>query len=259
MRYRLISMDFDGTLLTSDKKITERTKETIQKCKDNNYIIVGVTARNLSSVKRVSNLNMFDYLILNNGCYIYDVQNDNGNHIGCISEENAQKITDYFKNIAKEINYCATEKYYTYKNKTSKPIFKTVNNIEEVKEPICRINIFMNSNEDIMKCKNYIDKNFNTVDSIIMQDTDNDSDEKWITLNPKGINKLSTLKNLCQKLNINITEVIFFGDGLNDLELIQSVGLGVAMSNAVSEVKEKAKTITLSNNEEGIAEFLEKI
>lgn len=50
--------------------------------------------------------------------------------------------------------------------------------------------------------------------------------------------------------------MIFFGDGLNDLEIIESVGLGVAMGNALPEVKDQAKAITTSNEEDGIAEFV---
>ena len=45
MKYKIIAMDFDGTLLTKNKKITERTKRTLLECKQNNYIIIGVTAK----------------------------------------------------------------------------------------------------------------------------------------------------------------------------------------------------------------------
>ena len=50
---KIISMDFDGTLLTSDKKITDKTKSILKRCRDNNYIIIGITARNLASAKDV--------------------------------------------------------------------------------------------------------------------------------------------------------------------------------------------------------------
>lgn len=91
-----------------------------------------------------------------------------------------------------------------------------------------------------------------------MSDTDNNS-RKWLALNPKGINKLETLKGLCQKMNVNINKVIFFGDGANDLSIISQVGLGIAMENALDEVKEQAKEITLSNDNDGIAYFLDNI
>lgn len=66
---------------------------------------------------------------------------------------------------------------------------------------------------------------------------------------------METLKKLCLKLDIDINEVIFFGDGGNDLSIISNVGLGVAMENALEEVKNKAKKITLSNDEDGIGYY----
>ena len=50
---RIISMDFDGTLLTSDKKITDRTRKCLVNLKNKSYVIIGVTARNLLSVKDI--------------------------------------------------------------------------------------------------------------------------------------------------------------------------------------------------------------
>ena len=85
-----------------------------------------------------------------------------------------------------------------------------------------------------------------------MLDTDNNSFKKWIALNPKGIDKFKALEVLCNKIGINLEEVIFFGDSANDLSIINKVGLGVAMGNALTEVKKQAKEITLSNDEDGI-------
>ncbi len=58
--------------------------------------------------------------------------------------------------------------------------------------------------------------------------------------------------------NISLDEMIFFGDGLNDLEVISEVGLGVAMGNALDEIKDKSKEVTDSNNNDGIVKFLDK-
>ena len=52
--------------------------------------------------------------------------------------------------------------------------------------------------------------------------------------------------------------MIFFGDGLNDLEVMDEVGLGVAMGNALEEIKDKSKEVTETNNEDGIVKFLDK-
>ena len=133
-----------------------------------------------------------------------------------------------------------------------------VNGIDEINETIGRINIFLKDESRIITYKEYIQKTFDDIDVVVMSDTDNNS-RKWLALNPKGINKLETLKGLCKKMNININKVIFFGDGANDLSIISQVGLGIAMENALDEVKEQAKEITLSNDNDGIAYFLDNI
>lgn len=261
MKYKIIAMDFDGTLLTKNKKITERTKKTLLECKQNNYIIVGVTAKNLSSVKNVCNIEMFNYLILNNGAYLYDVKNQEGNYINNLNRDIAKKITEHFKDMAEALVFCTTERYYKYKSeiKSKKNYWIKINKFEEVQDTIARMNIYANTNEELIQYKKYIDENFDTINSIFMQDTDTGSNRMWLSLNPKGMNKSITLKKLCGKLNINMCEVIFFGDGPNDIEIIQKVGMGVAMGNALPQVKEQAKKVTLSNEEDGIAVFLEKI
>lgn len=104
--YKLIAMDFDGTLLTTDKKVTDYTKKVLLELKQLNYIIVVVTARTLDSVKSVADINMFDYLILNNGGYIYDIKNNSGEYQGIISLKDYTSITDSLKDLSKRIDYC---------------------------------------------------------------------------------------------------------------------------------------------------------
>lgn len=259
MNYKIISMDFDGTLLTSNKKVTNKTQNTILKYKNNSYIIVGVTARNLSSVKLVININMFDFLIINNGAYIYDVKNNKTTCLNSFNEEITRKITDCFKNIAARIDYCTLSYYYNYINKAkdSRDFIIKIDNIDKISEPISRINIFLKNNEDIIRYKEFINNNFTDLDAYIMQDTDQKNNIKWISLNLKKVNKFEALKFLCNKLNVPTEHVIFFGDNENDLTIINGVGLGVAMENAIDEVKKQAKAVTLSNNDDGIANFLE--
>lgn len=260
MNYKIISMDFDGTLLTSDKKVTEKNKRVLLKYKKNNYIIIGVTARNFASVRDVCDINMFNYLILNNGSYIYDVEKGEVININKIDKSIAIDITTYIKDDVEQIDYCSLNKYYIYKNKIkqNKDFLVQINNVDEIDEIIGRMNIFTNDRNKLIKAKEYIEKNFNDIDVIVMSDTDNKNNRQWLILNPKGINKLKALELLCEKLDISIDKVIFFGDSTNDLLIIGQVGLGIAMGNALNEVKEQSKDITLSNDNDGIAYYLEK-
>ena len=102
----------------------------------------------------------------------------------------------------------------------------------------------------------FINQKYEDLDCFIMKDSDNDY--RWLVILPKNVSKLSTLTELGNILDVKKEEMVFFGDGPNDIEVISSVGVGVAMDNAIKEVKEKAKYVTLSNNNCGVSHFLEK-
>ena len=89
-------MDFDGTLLTSNKKISDRTRKCLIEFKNKSYFIIGVTARNLLSVKNILDVSLFDYIILNNGSDIYYVGNDKVENVSNITKETAKKIYNSF-------------------------------------------------------------------------------------------------------------------------------------------------------------------
>ena len=75
----------------------------------------------------------------------------------------------------------------------------------------------------------------------------------------KKVSKAVAMEKIGELLGIAREEMVAIGDGLNDLSMIQYAGLGVAMGNAAKEVKEHAKFITDTNDEEGVRKVLEKI
>ena len=75
---------------------------------------------------------------------------------------------------------------------------------------------------------------------------------------PQNIDKAKSLSRLLTHLNFTSDEMIACGDGFNDLSMIKYAGLGVAMANAQSVVKDSANVITLSNDEDGIASIIEE-
>lgn len=249
MNYKIIAMDFDGTLLNEKKEVTERTKYVLTQCKDKGYIIVGVTARAFNSVKSVVPLDIFNYLILNNGTYVYDVKNEEGYCTGKIDKSESLKIVNKVESFSNKIGFVSPTSYYAYKYNS--PHIINIDNINDIKEDIVRMNIFLSDREDIDRVRNNLNSSYNNIHCFVMQDSN--SIERWLVVNPKGVDKKTTLEKLGEKLGITLEEIIFFGDGLNDLPVMGKVGCSVAMGNALDEVKEKCNEVTLSNNEDGIA------
>ncbi|WP_028547345.1 Cof-type HAD-IIB family hydrolase [Paenibacillus sp. UNC451MF] len=79
-----------------------------------------------------------------------------------------------------------------------------------------------------------------------------------IELNPKGISKASGLRQVCELLGIEMSQVIAMGDSLNDVTMIREAGLGVAMGNAQDSVKSLADVVTVTNEEHGVARIIEQ-
>ncbi|WP_339318998.1 Cof-type HAD-IIB family hydrolase [Paenibacillus sp. FSL R10-2734] len=79
-----------------------------------------------------------------------------------------------------------------------------------------------------------------------------------LEINPLGVNKATGIMEVCKLLGLEMSQVIAVGDSLNDLAAIQQAGLGVAMGNAQETVKEEADAVVASNNNDGIAEVIQK-
>ena len=252
-------MDFDGTLLDDNKRVSSKNREVLFDCKSRGYIIVGVTGRSLDSVKNVTSIDFFDYLVLNNGACLYDCANEKLTIIQCLNRDICISITNEIKDVATEIDYISSHVYYKYHSLTNEilPFIQYVSSFEEIQDTIVRMNVFFHDNKETALYLDCFQKKYPMVNSFMMQDSGKDA--QWIVVNPYGVSKLSTLKQLCEICHSNLSEVIFFGDGLNDVDVMENVGLGVSMKNALNEVRGVSKDVTLSNNSSGIAYYLEKL
>ena len=261
MKYKVVATDFDGTLLTSSKKISEENKKAFSMCRNNGCLTVGITARNLSSIKSVCDIEIFDYLIINNGTYIYNVSNGTGEYIDYLYSDVVKNITDMFLDKSNGIDYCGVNKYYAIKRKLerSRPFHIQINDLSEINEYVARINIFGKSNDDVYEFKRIVDERYPSFNTITMLDTDLNSDRRWVAINPSTCNKAIALKKLTENIGCSMEDVLYFGDATNDIEIITQVGMGIAMGNAIDEVKNAAKDVTISNDEDGVAYYINKI
>ena len=84
------------------------------------------------------------------------------------------------------------------------------------------------------------------------------SEPFFIELMPKGIDKATSIDRMLSTVGLTRENIICCGDGFNDMTMIEYAGVGVAMQNAQSKVKEKADYITKSNDEDGIVHVIDK-
>lgn len=84
------------------------------------------------------------------------------------------------------------------------------------------------------------------------------SEPYFIELMPQNVSKGNAVTELAARLNLTLDQVMAIGDQGNDLSMIKAAGTGVAMENAIDEVKQNAQFITANNNESGVAKAIQK-
>lgn len=266
MKYKLVAIDMDGTLLNSEKQISERTRKAIERAKVQGTHVVICTGRILKSALYYSkSLGLNNPLIACNGALIVD-ETQNIIYEKPLEKEKVRQIS----NLANlEEIYCHFyDESNFYSNTRSEEILKFYN--EGNSEVNVDVNVF-NDIEEIMAMEDlnvykfiFIDNNRDKLNNL--RDKLNDlgninTTSSWINnieaMGP-NVSKGEALKALCEILKIEHKEVIAIGDSENDLSMLKFAGLGVAMGNGDELIKEHSDHVTDSNDNDGVAKVIEK-
>ncbi|ORX46203.1 hypothetical protein BCR36DRAFT_297938 [Piromyces finnis] len=268
------NIDIDGTLLTPEGKLSERTKNVINKILEKNKDLHFVLAsgRAMPATQQIRNtLNIIKRpnteSILSNGCVIYDSESNiiYQNTIPTEFFVKAHKVLKpsseytYMYSIGNDAftynEYWAKtikEKYEEQTVVIDKDEFTKKIEMGEIK--VNKFSILVKSSEEAENIEEKLDKLRKEYKLEYAY-----SAGTFVDYMPPDTNKGTGLNHLIKILNVKKEEVIAFGDGGNDIELLQSAGWPVAMENASNKLKSHAKLITKSNREDGVADLLEKV
>lgn len=264
MKYKLIAIDMDGTLLNSNKEISDRTIQAITKAKNKGINVVLATGRILSSAQIYADrLNLNSHILACNGAIICD-GDKNVVHSVPMGLEAVEKV------ISLGEKYKTYFHFYNEKSLYSNQYVQEVVDYYSERDQKIDFNIFKDYNEIAMdKELNiykflFIDNDLDKL-SILRSELDQVEDlgitKSWsnnIEVMNKDVSKGLGLKHLCNLLNISSQQVIAIGDNENDISMIDFAGLGVAMGNGSDIVKSRANYITSTNDEDGVANVIEK-
>lgn len=288
--YKLIVTDLDGTLLNSYGEVSSKTKEIIKKLKENNVETIIASGRPISSIKAIAEeIESENYFIAGNGSTIYDIKNNEIIYEKNISKQKTLEIIDICEensihyNIYTEDEIIANKLQYNvlfYFKENQKKIdekkvkitivddireyVKQIENKKIIKITICdRDKMIFNA--IIKKIKNI--KEISILDvshmsrKMIKQGTEEIPIEYYYTeISLAEVNKWTAILYLIQKLNIKKEDVIAVGDNMNDKEMIENAGMGIAMKGSTPFIVEVADIITKNtNNEDGVANVLKEI
>ena len=261
--YKMIVMDLDGTLLNEQGKTTIETQEYLQILKEKGYVIVIATGRMYASIlNATSGAKFANYIISDTGSYIYNTEKKEPIMKKDLTEDFARKILLSYKDNCQYIDICDKNTIFKYTESTvSSDIIKSTKDIEYILKNcshISHIALTMKTEKDTLEAYNNLLTNEKGINIILMQDSF--SNRKWLDIMPANCTKYSGIQYLSKMLNIENEDIIAFGDGVNDSEMLKNCGYGVAMINALPEVKRVADDITKKdNNYDGVIDYLKNI
>ena len=270
MKIRLIALDFDGTLLNEEKKLSEGNREAIEECLARGIYIIPATGRTASGIPGfIREIPGIRYAILTNGAKVMDLQENKIISQELIDWELARKILTFLSDFPVA--------YDPYVEGRGKMEARFRDHLENYGVPPVMRQMVRSTRDEVedeiqllsqRRCA--VEKiNVFTADRKLRQDLWNQlsscarikvtsSLEYNLEINAASATKGEGLARLAGYLGIRMEETMACGDGTNDLSMIQAAGIGVAMENAMDAVKEQADYITLSNEHDGVAEAIRR-
>jgi Cof subfamily protein (haloacid dehalogenase superfamily) len=264
---KIIAFDLDGTVLNSGKEITPRTLTAIHRALSAGIHIIPATGRQFYDIPRPVKDISPSFIIANNGAQVYKMPEENPVLSKCYEKNAVLSLLDEFRNF-KGMIFGAYDTVGVFDNKgrgfeegiTARkrssglwknpyPLVDIESLIKEGKRFIKLVMIF----EDMAERQRAFDALLPRKDLYVTYfAADN------IEVMPAGVSKGSALRFVAKELGIAMKNVMALGDSDNDKEMILEAGLGIAMGNAIEELKARADEVTLSCDEDGAALAIEK-
>ncbi len=267
-KIKIISIDVDGTLLNSKKKLTQKVKNAILKAKNAGIKIVIATGRPLSGAKQILKElgldNQNDQYVVCFGGGVVETTSGEVLFEKKLTYDNYLDLETIALKLGLHFHASAPDRIYTADRDIGDYTLYEANLVNlgiSYRTPDEMKNI------PIIKCM-YVDEQ-KLLDKKIADHTPFSHLDNEITFtktapfyyeaNPKGVSKGNALEFLCKRLNLSSENLMAIGDEENDLSMIKYAGTGVAMGNAVLAVKNAAQMITKDCDHDGVAEAIEKI
>ncbi|MFV8270345.1 Cof-type HAD-IIB family hydrolase [Flavobacterium sp. GT2N3] len=261
MKYKMLVLDMDDTLLTDDHTISNENKEMLFKAQELGVHIVLASGRPTPAMTAYAKELQLDdsYMISYNGAVITDLKEDKVIFEQTLTQEQIHKLYDYsLKSKTHIITYVAgkivseTDSEYIEieKNITGLEHNKVVSFKEEVQSSAVKC--------ILLEEPSYLKEVEKDLKATMPDLSVSMSKPFFLEVAQNGIDKGASIKFLAEKLNILQSEIIAVGNAENDLTMIEYAGLGVWVDNVDPELRDKGDVIVASNNDHGVAEVVRR-
>ena len=271
--YRLIALDIDGTLLDSKTGMTAATVDAVRHAVGRGVSVTVCTGRSLPSAEEaVRHLPLNVPYVLNNGAMIYDVPAHRARYMRHLPNHLAMDSVRVFRSIGfhpivygplPEVQYFYYDSFdpdnhafVDYAAKNANRVHRVDDVCDFLGQDVTCITV-AERNERVKSREAHIRAQLPDT-SVVFEISPWDRCYSVITVMPSGVSKGDGLRRLALLLGISLSEVMAVGDNLNDLEMLDVAGLGVAMGNAAPETRARADYVTASVDDEGVARAIER-
>jgi Cof subfamily protein (haloacid dehalogenase superfamily) len=256
LKYKLLALDLDGTLLDSRGRIPPMHIEALKKAQDAGVILVIATGRYYMQTEWImKELGFEGILVSNDGAVTLKSDTKEIIHEYSYSIDDVEPFISFCRKNDIHFSVCTAFEYYVelmdnyqYENHKEYEIIHTFH--EDVMQLKDRVMKFTVQDEKRKGGWQNIE-----VPSNLKKKVDGEFFKEIVHLESS---KTSGLIKVLELLNIEPSEMIAVGDFYNDLDMLEYAGLGIAMGNAPKDVKERADVVTLSNDENGVYHAIEK-
>ena len=267
MKYKLLVLDVDGTLLNNEKEISKRTLSTLLKAQHTGIRIVLASGRPTSGLlplaKALEIGNFGGFIVSYNGAQIINAENGEVMFDKRINPE----LIPYLEKKARKNNFSIFtyhDEYLLTDNADNVHIRREawLNNLRIMEEEEfsiaidfapCKCVLVSDDEEALRGLENHWKRRLDGVLDVFP------SEPYFLEVVPCGVDKANTLGVLMEQLGVKREEVIAIGDGVADVTMLQLAGKSVAMGHAQDSVKICADYVTASNEEDGVAQAVEKL
>lgn len=263
---RLIALDLDGTLLNSDKQLTQQNAQALACAAARGIEIVPTTGRFFSGMPEIiRSLPYLHYAITINGAAVYDVRQDTDIARAEIPLPLAVEIMRYLDTLpviydcymnnwgwmtrAMQLRadaFAPDEHYLRMIRNLRTPVDDLKSYLLETGRDVQKIQLFLTDPALRLTLLRQLGGQFEGL--CVSSSVPNN-----IEINSTDANKGEALRKLAAHLGLDISQTMAIGDGLNDLSMLRAAGIGVAMENACPEAKQAADYVTGSCDESGVA------
>ena len=271
MDIKLIALDLDGTLLTTDKRLTDENRRALERASEAGIEIVPGTGRFYMGIPDVvRELDFIHYAITINGAEVLDLRKETAIYQSEIPLGTALELIDMFEDMGVAYDAYVQSRGYMERrflehveDHLPDPIY--CNTLRSMRQPVDDLRALVSDlGKSVQKIQMFdgdVDLLRRTCEFITEAYPEliaTSSLKNNLEINSAGANKGDALRCLADYLGIKTENIMAFGDGGNDLLMLRAAGLSVAMGNSLKILKEEADYTTLTHDQSGVAYIINK-